>query len=122
MSRAIIGVLVSALMMGGAAAAHHSYSAYHTDRLLEFEGNVEALEWSTPHSFLKVRSGDTRYMFEWAAPMGLQRQGIDRNTLKPGDRVILTGNPHRDIAENGVVHLKSVRRPSDGWNWPSRQW
>jgi hypothetical protein len=50
----------------------------------------------------------------------MARRGVERDTLKAGDRVIVTGNPHRDIAENGVVNLKSVRRPADGWNWPAR--
>ena len=76
--------------------------------------------WAAPHSFLKVRAGDTLYALEWAAPNGLTRQGVQRDTLKVGDRIIVTGNPHREIADNGIVRLRSIRRLSDGWNWPTR--
>jgi hypothetical protein len=57
------------------------------------------------------------YSLEWMAPAGMERAGIRRDTLKAGDRLILTGNPHRQIAENGVVRLRSAQRPADGWKW-----
>jgi hypothetical protein len=119
MRKRIFAAVVVVLAMGSAAAAHHSYSAYHLDQLLEFEGNVESLEWANPHSMLKVRIGATTYLFEWAAPNGLTRQGIEPDTLKAGDRLVLKGNPHREMAQNGVVRLRSIVRPSDGWNWPA---
>jgi hypothetical protein len=51
----------------------------------------------------------------------LQRRGVERGTLKTGDRVVLTGNPHREIEQNRIVNLKSIRRVADGWNWPLRR-
>jgi hypothetical protein len=104
--------------MGGTAAAHHSYAAYHVDQLVEIEGVIEGLEWVNPHSLLKVRSEDTLYTFEWVAAAMMKRRGLDHDSLKTGDRVIASGNPRRDIAESGILNLKSVRRPADGWNWP----
>src|SRR5688500_20228120 len=110
---------VAALMMAGAPmAAHHSYSAFHNDRIVELEGVVEAFEWITPHSLLKVRTTAALYTLEGPAPARFQRYGIERDALKTGDRVVVTGNPRRDIDESGVTNLKSIRRPSDGWSWP----
>ena len=107
--------------MGSAAAAHHSYAAYHRDQIVEIEGVIEALDWINPHSLLKIRTADTLYTFEWlaASAMAAARRRA-RHVEARAIRVIATGNPHRDIAENGVVNLKSVRRPADGWNWPAR--
>jgi Family of unknown function (DUF6152) len=121
LKRSIVGVVVAGMLMGSAAAAHHSYAAYHRDQIVEIDGVIEALDWVNPHSLLKVRTADTLYTFEWLAASAMARRGVERDTLKAGDRVIVTGNPHRDIAENGVVNLKTVRRPADGWNWP-RSW
>jgi hypothetical protein len=118
MKRSVVGVVVAGMMMGSAVAAHHSYAAYHRDQIVEVEGVIEVLEWINPHSLLKVRTENTLYTFEWVAAAAMARRGLERDTLKAGDRVIVTGNPHRDIAENGVVNLKTVRRPADGWNWP----
>lgn len=120
MRKSVFAVVVSAILTGGGVAAHHSYGAYHLDRTVEIEGEIEAFNWAAPHSFLKVRAAGTLYALEWAAPNGLTRQGVQRDTLKVGDRIIITGNPHREIAGNGIVRLRSIRRPSDGWNWPTR--
>ena len=120
LKRIVVGVVIAGMMMGSAAAAHHSYAAYHRDQIVEIEGVIEALEWINPHSLLKVRTENALYTFEWLAAAAMARRGVERDTLKTGDRVIVSGNPHRDIAENGVVNLKSVRRPADGWNWPAR--
>jgi uncharacterized protein DUF6152 len=120
--RGIFVLVVAGMLMGGAAAAHHSYAAYHLDQMVEVDGVIESLEWVNPHSLLKVRTGDALYTFEWVAAAAMKRRGLERDMLKPGDRLIVAGNPRRDIAESGVVNLKSVRRPSDGWNWPARSW
>ena len=65
-----------------------------------------------------MRNDDDRLLtFEWIAARGLQYRGVTKDTLKPGDRVVAAGNPHHDIAENGIVNLTSVRRPADGWSW-----
>jgi hypothetical protein len=57
---------------------------------------------------------------EWLAPRGIARLGIEPDKLKKGDRVVLTGNPHREIAGNGILNFKSVTRPGrlelgDAW-------
>jgi hypothetical protein len=56
MTRALCAVVFVAAAAGSAASAHHSYSAYHVDRLVEFEGVLEEFEWVSPHSLLKVRT------------------------------------------------------------------
>ena len=56
-----------------------------------------------------------RYVVEWGSPAQL-RGKINRDTLKPGDHVIITGNPGRN-AEDHRVRLLTFRRPKDGWSW-----
>lgn len=46
-------------------------------------------------------------------------QGIREDTLKPGDHVVITGNPARDPAEY-KLHLKRIERPADGSQWAGR--
>ena len=60
-----------------------------------------------------------KYGAEWANPGRLSQQGITRDTLKPGDRVILTGSPARD-PNVYRLHLKRIDRPADGWKWIGR--
>lgn len=121
MKQTLFAVVVTALLAGGSAAAHHSYAAFHRDQIIEIEGVLEDFEYLSPHSLLKVRTSAALYTGEWVASNGLQRVGIERDTLKIGDRVVVGGNPRRDINESGVINVKSVRRPADGWLWPDRR-
>ena len=85
---------IAAAAAGAPLSAHHSYSAYHTDRLVEIEGVIDEFEWRAPHSLLKVKADDGQlYIFEWQAPLSLQRRGVQQDTLKAGDRIVVTGNP-----------------------------
>ncbi len=118
MRRALLAAVVTGLAAGGLVLAHHSYSAYEVDRTIEVEGILESFDYMSPHSLLKVRAEDrTLYTAEWASTSGLQRSGIDKDSLAPGDRLVLAGNPRRDIADSGILNLRSVRRPADGWSW-----
>ncbi len=56
---------------------------------------------------------------EWANPNRLRQAGIDKDTLKPGDRLIVTGSPSRHPTEY-KIHLKRLERPADGWKWLGR--
>ena len=49
----------------------------------------------------------------------LQRRGVQQDTLKTGDRIVVSGNPHREFEQNRILNFKSVRRLSDGWKWPN---
>ena len=51
---------------------------------------------------------------EWAAAG--QLTGITRDTLKPGDHVIITGNPGRTV-EDHRLRMRSILRPKDGFKW-----
>ena len=57
--------------------------------------------YRNPHSFVHVevkdKTGQTvRWAVEWGAGGQLGRQGVTRETLKPGDHVIIVGNPGRN--------------------------
>jgi thiamine monophosphate kinase len=55
-----------------------------------------------------------RWAIEWAAAG--QLNGITRETLKPGDHVIVSGNPGRTAADHRL-RMRSILRPKDGFKW-----
>ena len=120
MRPAILCVSVAAVLAGPAAWAHHSYGAFDTTREVQVEGVVERFEWIAPHSVITVKTTEATYRGEWMAPVSLARFGMTRDVLRVGDRVIVSGNPHRDIAENGIVNVRAVSRLFDGWTWTGR--
>ena len=120
MTRTFVALFVAVAGAAVTVSAHHSYSAYETDRVVEVQGVLDEFEWVAPHSLIKVRDEDGRiYIFEWQAPISLQRRGIQQDTLKKGDQLVLTGNPHRGFNENRILNFRSGRRPADGWKWPN---
>ena len=59
-----------------------------------------------------------QYSAEWANPNRLGRDNISKDTLKAGDRIVVSGSPGRK-PEEYKMHLKRIHRPADGWVWPA---
>jgi hypothetical protein len=100
------------------AQAHHSYAAFDQCTPLSLEGEIDSVEWVNPHIRIHLRTKDVpSYFVEWFSLIQLERAGLKADTLKPGDRVVVTGNPLRDESKKVLSLLTEIRRPSDGWTW-----
>jgi hypothetical protein len=105
------------------ALAHHSISGdYIMDQRATVEGDLVQFLYRNPHSFVELKGQDPRtgetvtWSIEWNGAGRLGRVGITAETLKPGDHVIITGQPGRN-AEDHRMHLLNIARPADGWKW-----
>jgi hypothetical protein len=123
MRRYLAALLAAAVLTaGGRALAHHSFAAtYIENQSVTIEGQLVQFLLRNPHSFVHVdvkeKDGSTvRYVVEWGSPAQLGGQGVTRDTLKPGDHVVISGNPGRNTEDHRVRLLK-FQRPKDGWNW-----
>jgi uncharacterized protein DUF6152 len=118
----LVLLFAAATFMGVRAYAHHSFAAtYFEDKKVTIEGDLVQFLYRNPHSFVHVEvkqpDGTTvRWAVEWGAGGQLGRQGVTRETLKPGDHVIVVGNPGRN-PEDHRMRMVSIERPSDGWKW-----
>lgn len=120
--------LLAALVAAGACAmaaqayAHHSFpDMYLDDRTVTIEGELVQILLRNPHSFVQVvvkeKDGSlARYAVEWVGATELGRQGVTPQTLKQGDRVVISGLPGRNPTDHRV-RMTSLRRPSDGFGW-----
>jgi hypothetical protein len=107
------------------AAAHHSFAAvYQADQTIEIEGKVVQFLFRNPHSVLHVlvpdgSGGTTRWAIEWQGASQLGARGVSAQTLRPGDPVIVTGNPGRVATEHRML-LVTIKRTTDGFGWGAR--
>ena len=62
---------------------------------------------------------DVRYVVEWGSATQLGASGVTQATLRPGDYVVVNGNPGRNPEDNRV-RLLNFLRPSDGLTWGLR--
>ena len=118
----ILVVAAAALMSGIQLYAHHSFAAtYFEDKQQTIEGDLVQFLFRNPHSFVHVEGKDekgetVRYAIEWGGGGQLGRQGVTRETLKPGDHVVIVGNPGRNPDDHRLRMIR-LKRISDGWTW-----
>jgi Family of unknown function (DUF6152) len=119
---ALVSVLTAPLLGGGQASAHHSFgAAYVQNQQLSIEGELLQFVYRNPHALLQVMAPDTnrqmqRWTVEWEAMGQLDHQGVTSMTLKPGDRVVITGNPGKNAGDHWL-RAQTIVRPRDGWKW-----
>ena len=115
-------VILTVFLFGMAAYAHHSVVAlYDAHKTIKIEGKLIAFSFRSPHSFVIVEAPDEngttqRWDVAWNSARELQDTGITRESFKPGDHVIITGNPGRRPGDH-IVRMVSFLRPSDGLKW-----
>jgi Family of unknown function (DUF6152) len=123
----ILTLVASAIapLMSGPVLAHHSFSAvYDVSDTIEVEGKIVQFLFRNPHSVLHVLAPDesgtmTRWAVEWQGATQLGAGGISAQFLRPGDPVIVTGNPGRNPAEHRIRML-TIKRTTDGFGWGTR--
>ena len=118
----MIALAVALVVARTPAAAHHSSAPFYDDtKRAEAVGTVTRFLFRNPHSFVHVmvREKDgtlVRYAVEWSGALQL---GIARDTLKIGDRVVISGNPGRNRKDH-LLRMLTLHRPKDGFGWGQR--
>jgi hypothetical protein len=121
MKRTLLLLLV---MAGARVAAHHpAGDLYLETQEITIAGSVEQCVYREPHTFLHLMTRDKanrveRWIVEGPGAGAWRRAGVGVDTVKPGDRVTVTGNPGRVPADRRLL-LKAIVRPQDGWRWPA---
>jgi hypothetical protein len=114
-SRLVSLMLVAALVSGVSAYAHHSFAGtYREDVVVTLEGKVTEFNIRNPHSFILFEVTDkdgksARWGGEWGGVTQLSQGGVNRFTLKVGDKIVIEGAPARDSLDRKVLVRKVVR-------------
>ena len=124
MKRLVLALVIAAaaIVSSGRAFAHHSFAAtYFEDKTQKIQGKLVQFLFRNPHSFVHIEGKDekgetVRFAIEWGGGGQLGRQGVTRETLKPGDHVVIVGNPGRNPDDHRLRMIR-LKRTSDGWTW-----
>ena len=103
----LLGVVSGLLIVSGPLSAHHGKGAFDMENLTIVRGTVTKFEFINPHALIYIDVvGDKGNVEHWIAESSsnnhLSRGGYDKNSLKPGEVVTVTG--HR--AKNGAYGLE----------------
>ena len=103
----LLSVGFGLLMVSGPLSAHHGKGAFDMENLTIVKGTVTKFEFINPHVLIYIdATGGNGNVEHWIAESSsnnhLGRGGYDKNSLKPGDQVVVTA--HR--ARNGANTLE----------------
>jgi hypothetical protein len=111
--------LALALTAGGAVpAAHHSLATmYDGSRQASIEASVDAFHFVNPHPYLLVTVREAAGAAAWRLELDNRRElveiGMTEQTLRPGDRVLVSGSPGRQ--QQRILYVRKLERPADGF-------
>jgi hypothetical protein len=125
------------LIASRAALAHHGDAGRYEDNVVVMTGTVVELQLITPHSIIVLDVPDengkpVRWMAEMGARAAMIRDfGWSKDTVKPGDKVTLTGRkvksgaPYMNLTDRANVVMTDTgkeifRTPNYGTNTPKR--
>ena len=115
-SKVFLAVLgVGIVMAGGAAVAHHAFTAeFDADKPIVLKGVISKAEWVNPHSwvYLDVKDDDgktTTWAIECGAPNALLRRGWNKNSLPVGTQVVIDG--YRAKNGSASANAKNITFP-----------
>lgn len=113
----LLGLGLGLMALGGAAVAHHGDAGRFEDEVSTITGTVVALQLVNPHSSILMNVPDENgkavtWHVEMEAPQRLQSAfGWNRNTLKPGTTITVTGRriksgaPDLNVTERARIFL-----------------
>lgn len=118
MTARTVNLLILGLLLAAAAtpvSGHHSFAAvFDADSSVEVSGTVTKLDWRNPHAWIHLDvanddGGTDSWSFEMGSVNGLIRRGWSRNSVKPGDKITISGYRARDGSFRGNV--KAITLP-----------
>ena len=86
--------LAVTLVCCGAAEAHHSIAGmYDEGHPVTLDGSVLEFHFVNPHPFVLLKANDQTWKLELDNRWELVDAGMSATTLKPGDRLTVSGGP-----------------------------
>jgi hypothetical protein len=97
----IASAIIAVFALGVPALAHHAFQAeFDGNQPVMLQGTVTKVEWINPHTWVHmdvVTDGVTQeWMVEAGTPNTLLREGLTRDSLKPGEVIIVRGYRAKD--------------------------
>ena len=116
-----VGVVVSAALGGIATHAHHAISGvYDSSRPATIHGVVTQFRFVNPHPFVMMTVQSAAGAAQsWTLEMDNRSEladiGVTNDTLKPGDRIVVTGSLGRSQTQS--LYIRKLERPADGFTY-----
>lgn len=108
----LLALSIAAIVASAPLLAHHGEANYDTDKVVSVKGAVFDFQFINPHTLITVDvKNDKGEIEKWACEarspgMLVRVGGWDKNTLKPGDVITVTG--YRARSGTTVLRLQKI--------------
>jgi len=137
-NKAFVSILAAAVALAAVPAwAHHGDAGRYEDNVVVIKGTVVEMQLITPHSIVVFDvTDDSGKTTRWQAEMNgrammIKDFGWTTSTLKPGDKITLTGRrvksgaPYMNLTDRANIVMTDTgkevfRTPNYGTNTPKR--
>lgn len=106
-------VVMTGILAAVPAVAHHSFAAeFDFKKAVSLDGTVTKVDWINPHArvYMDVKEADgkvSNWECELGSPNTLMHKGWNRNSLKPGDQITVSGFLAKDADK--VANAREVK-------------
>ena len=91
---------LTALEVSTIALAHHGWSGYDSNTVLNMEGTIREAGYEHPHGFVKLETPGKTWLVVLAPPSRMENRGLPASALKVGATARVEGYPNRtDVQE-----------------------
>ncbi len=80
----------------GAAWAHHGWSSYDAEKVIDVTAELRDVTWGNPHGAAKVDYQGKSWDVVLAPVSRMETRGLTQAMVKPGSKVRLVGYPRSD--------------------------
>ena len=114
MKKLFLGLAAAAALAASPVFAHHSAAMFDSSKVVVLRGSILSFTNMNPHAWISImgapdengkpsKTKAERWDVEATAPIMLAMQGIQTDTLKPGDKVTIAIRPLRDGRKGGSL-------------------
>ena len=108
LARSFVLVVLCAAAAVSPVQAHHSQGMYEISTWISLEGTIRQVRWTFPHTwvFLEVEGDQAEaklWVLEATNPNSIERAGVSKDDVRPGDRISVRCHPLRDGSEGCVL-------------------
>jgi len=91
--------LAAALAAPLVALGHHGWSEYDSSKALKLTGKIVESGYEHPHGHVRLETPGKTWNVVLAPPSRMERRGLEKGALKPGNTVTVEGYPNREKHE-----------------------
>jgi len=81
------------------ASAHHGWSEYDSDTVLNLTGAILESGYEHPHGYVKLDAPGKTWLVVLAPSTRMENRGLAKSELRPGATVTVVGYPNRNKPE-----------------------